>query len=142
MRDQGVTPVDLDTLLRTSRLIYVLAVPSASNRALLESGEVVGLGLAAAKRSKHLPDLPTMAEQGVPLEYALVRGIMAPKGTPDSAITMLAKNMPAMFNDKKVIAKMQEGGSPVRVMTREQVQAMWKERQAYLAELLKDLRKE
>jgi phosphoglycerate dehydrogenase-like enzyme len=35
LRDQGVTPVDLDTLLRTSRFIYVLAVPSASNRALL-----------------------------------------------------------------------------------------------------------
>lgn len=35
LRDQGVTPVDLDTLLSTSRLIYVLAVPSASNRELL-----------------------------------------------------------------------------------------------------------
>ena len=70
------------------------------------------------------------------------RGIMAPKGTPDSVITILAEKMPAMFNDKKVVAKMQEGGSPMRVMSREQVQAMWKERQTYLAELLKDLRKE
>jgi phosphoglycerate dehydrogenase-like enzyme len=35
LREQGVTPVDLDTLLSTSRFIYVLAVPSASNRALL-----------------------------------------------------------------------------------------------------------
>jgi phosphoglycerate dehydrogenase-like enzyme len=35
LRQQGVTPVDLDTLLSTSRFIYVLAVPSASNRAML-----------------------------------------------------------------------------------------------------------
>ncbi|HXF60597.1 MAG TPA: NAD(P)-dependent oxidoreductase [Caldilineaceae bacterium] len=35
LRSQGVTPVDLDTLLATSRFIYVLAVPSASNKALL-----------------------------------------------------------------------------------------------------------
>jgi phosphoglycerate dehydrogenase-like enzyme len=35
LREQGVTPVDLDTLLRTSRFIYVLAVPSAFNKALL-----------------------------------------------------------------------------------------------------------
>lgn len=33
---QGVQPVDLETLLATSRLIFVLAVPSAENRALLD----------------------------------------------------------------------------------------------------------
>jgi phosphoglycerate dehydrogenase-like enzyme len=35
LRTQGVTPVDLDTLLATSRFIFVLAVPSAANQALL-----------------------------------------------------------------------------------------------------------
>lgn len=102
------------------------------------------LAIADLERNEFLPDVPTFKELGIDVDDSSVnfRGIMAPQGTPDSAITMLAKNMPAMFNDKKVIAKMQEGGSPVRVMTREQVQAMWKERQAYLAELLKDLRKE
>ena len=102
------------------------------------------LAIADLERNEFLPDVPTFKELGIDVDDSSVnfRGIMAPKGTPDSAITMLAKSMPAMFNDKKVIAKMQEGGSPVRVMNREQVQAMWKERQAYLAELLKDLRKE
>jgi phosphoglycerate dehydrogenase-like enzyme len=33
---QKVTPVDLDTLLATSKVIFVLAVPTASNRALLD----------------------------------------------------------------------------------------------------------
>jgi len=35
LRTQGVEPVDLETLLATSRFIYVLAVPTAGNRALL-----------------------------------------------------------------------------------------------------------
>jgi len=35
LRTQGVTPVDLDTLLATSRFIFVLAIPSSSNRAML-----------------------------------------------------------------------------------------------------------
>jgi len=35
LRRQGVTPVDLDTLLSGSRFIFVLAVPSSENRALL-----------------------------------------------------------------------------------------------------------
>jgi phosphoglycerate dehydrogenase-like enzyme len=33
---QNVTPVDLDTLLSTSKVIFVLAVPTASNKALLD----------------------------------------------------------------------------------------------------------
>ncbi|MCC6443776.1 MAG: hydroxyacid dehydrogenase [Armatimonadetes bacterium] len=36
LRTQGVTPADLDTVLSSSRFIFVLAVPSASNRALLD----------------------------------------------------------------------------------------------------------
>ncbi len=35
LHSQGVVPVDLDTLLATSRLIFVLAVPAVSNKALL-----------------------------------------------------------------------------------------------------------
>ncbi len=36
LRDQGVEPVSLEHLLQTSRVIYVLAIPSAENRALLD----------------------------------------------------------------------------------------------------------
>lgn len=36
LRTQGVTPVDLETLMSTSRLIFVLAVPTSSNRALID----------------------------------------------------------------------------------------------------------
>ncbi len=35
LRTQGVTPVDLDPLLATSRFIFVLAVPGAANKAFL-----------------------------------------------------------------------------------------------------------
>ena len=35
LRSQGVTPLALDQLLRTSQVIFVLATPSAENRALL-----------------------------------------------------------------------------------------------------------
>ncbi|MBV7330569.1 hydroxyacid dehydrogenase [Chloroflexi bacterium TSY] len=35
LRRQGITPVDLETLLTTSRIIFVLAVPSGENQALL-----------------------------------------------------------------------------------------------------------
>jgi phosphoglycerate dehydrogenase-like enzyme len=65
LREQGVTPVDLDTLLSTSRFIYVLAVPSSSNKALL-SREKLGLipsdaVLLLISRS-HLVDFTALTE--------------------------------------------------------------------------------
>jgi tripartite-type tricarboxylate transporter receptor subunit TctC len=102
------------------------------------------LAVADLQRSKFLPDVPTLKEAGLDVDDSSVnfRGIMAPKGTPAADIKYLADKVPAMFDDPKVVKKMKAGGSPMRVMTRDQVMAMWKERQAYLTDLLKDLRKE
>jgi phosphoglycerate dehydrogenase-like enzyme len=36
LRNQGVSPSELDTLLATSKVIFVLAIPSVENRALLD----------------------------------------------------------------------------------------------------------
>ena len=44
-----------------------------------------------------------------------------------------------MFKHARVAKRMKAGGSPVKVMTREEVQAMWAARQTALAELLKGL---
>jgi tripartite-type tricarboxylate transporter receptor subunit TctC len=89
------------------------SVNVASNRALLEAGEVIGLGIAAAERSKFLPDLPTMKEQGVDLEYSLVRGIMAPKGTPKEIVDQWAAVFQAAAEDPGLIAEMEAKGTDV-----------------------------
>ncbi len=99
------------------------------------------LGVADLERHEFLPDTPTFKEQGVDVDDSSVnfRGIMAPKGTPPEIIAFLAERVPEMFGEKRTLGKMKSTGSPSRIMTREEVQAMWKERQAYLTELLKDL---
>ncbi len=102
------------------------------------------LAIADLERDKEfLPDVPTFKELGVDVDNSSVnfRGIMAPKGTPPDVIKTLAEKIPPMFQDKKVVTKMQAGGSPMRVMNRDEVMAMWKERQAYLTDLLKALKK-
>ena len=100
------------------------------------------LAVADVQRmSEFLPDVPTFREQGIDVDDSSVnfRGIMAPQGTPQSVIDQLASRFPEMFNDKKVKGKMKAGGSPMRVISREQVKAMWAERQKYLEGLLKGL---
>jgi phosphoglycerate dehydrogenase-like enzyme len=48
LRGQGVTPVDLPTLLSTSKVIFVLAVPSTANKALLGRDELALIQPGAA----------------------------------------------------------------------------------------------
>ena len=100
------------------------------------------LCVADLQRSKEfLPDTPTCKEAGLDVDDSSVnfRGIMVRKGTPPEVIDKLAKAIPAMFKNKRVAKQMKNGGSPLRIMNREQVQKMWKARQAFLKDLLKGL---
>ena len=101
------------------------------------------LAIADNERNKEfLPNVPTFKENGINVDDSSVnfRGIMVPKGTPQPVIDMLAANVPKMFEDKKVKAKMKDGGSPLHIMTRDQVIKMFQARQKYLETLLKELR--
>ena len=100
------------------------------------------LAIADLQRNQEfLPDVPTFMEQGLDVDDSSVnfRGIMAPKGTPPEVIDYLAERVEAMFNDRRVNGKMKDGGSPVRVLGRAEVQKMWAERQEFLSELLQGL---
>lgn len=94
------------------------------------------------REATFLPDVPTFKEQGIDIDDSSVnfRGIMARKGTPPEVLDYLAERVHLMFQDGKVAKKMKAGGSPMRIMTRDEVKAMWTERQAYLQELLSDLK--
>lgn len=107
-----------------------------------ESGNVKILGVADLERNEaFLPDVPTMKEQGLDIDDSSVnfRGVMVSKGTPREVVDKLAAKVPEMFGNKSVAGRMKAGGSPVKVMSREEVQKMWAERQTFLAELLKGL---
>ncbi len=106
-----------------------------------EAGNVKILGVADLERSAFLPDVPTMMEQGLDVDNSSVnfRGVMVPKGTPQEVIDRLAATVPEMFANGRVAKKMKAGGSPMHIMTREEVKEMWAQRQATLEELLQGL---
>ena len=106
-----------------------------------EAGNVKILGVFDLERNEFLPDVPTMKEQRMDIDNASVnfRGVMVPKGTPQEVIDKLAATVPEMFANDRVAKKMKAGGSPMHIMTREEVQAMWAARQETLAELLAGL---
>src|SRR6266487_623823 len=56
----------------------------------VKAGQVRALGTSAAKRSTVLPDIPTIADAGVPgYESTIWLGIMAPAGTPKAIVDKL-----------------------------------------------------
>ncbi len=105
------------------------------------AGNVRILGVADLERSEFLPDVPTMKEQGLDVDNASVnfRGVMVPKGTPQEVIDRLAVSVPEMFKNSRVSKKMKAGGSPMHIMTRDEVIEMWAAREATLKELLAGL---
>ncbi|NVO56617.1 tripartite tricarboxylate transporter substrate binding protein [Rhodobacteraceae bacterium B1Z28] len=106
-----------------------------------EAGNVKILGVADLERSAFLPDVPTMMEQGLEVDNSSVnfRGVMVPKGTPPEVIEKLAITVPEMFANSRVSKKMEAGGSPMHIMTRDEVIEMWGQRQQTLNELLAGL---
>ena len=61
---------------------------------LIKSGRVKGLAIGGKNRSKLLPLVPTGAEEGYPdIKLDIWYGLLAPKGTPESIITLLNKNV-------------------------------------------------
>ncbi len=65
LASQGVTPVDLDTLLGTAKFIFVLAIPSVENKALLDRKRLAQIQpyavLVLISRS-HLVDFDALTE--------------------------------------------------------------------------------
>src|SRR5262245_13447771 len=56
----------------------------------VKAGQVRALGTSASKRSSVLPDVPTIAEAGVPGDESTIwLGIMAPAGTPKPIVDKL-----------------------------------------------------
>ena len=56
----------------------------------IKAGKLRALASFGAKRSKALPDVPTMKELGYDVEYYLWVGIFAPKGTPAPIVAKLS----------------------------------------------------
>jgi tripartite-type tricarboxylate transporter receptor subunit TctC len=62
--------------------------------AQVQAGKLRALAVTGAKRTRELPDVPTMAEAGIPgVQVGLWSGFFVPAGTPKPVIEKLAKEL-------------------------------------------------
>ena len=79
-------------------------------RSHVQSGKLVALGMATIKRSVYAPDIPTLAEQGVPLESNSWNGLLAPASTPDAIVERLNAEVNKALQAPAVLEAFQKGG--------------------------------
>jgi tripartite-type tricarboxylate transporter receptor subunit TctC len=84
----------------------------------IKAGRLRALGTGGAKRSPVLPDVPTIAEAGVPSYEALNWwGIIAPAGTPPAIVEKLHKDLTAAQDAPMIQDQMAKQGASVVKMS-------------------------
>jgi tripartite-type tricarboxylate transporter receptor subunit TctC len=87
-----------------------MPIPAALGN--VKAGTLRALAVSSAKRSSVLPDLPTMAETGVPgFDVALRYGLAAPAGTPRPIIERLNKELNAALASDEVKKRLASEGA-------------------------------
>jgi tripartite-type tricarboxylate transporter receptor subunit TctC len=88
---KGMGPALIDLIAGQTQLIMATM---ASALPFVRSGRVRALAVTPAIRSAVVPDVPTLAEAGVPgFEYSTWYGLLVPAGTPQPAVTRLHEAM-------------------------------------------------
>lgn len=82
-------PAALNDLMNGQLSLYLGGIPI--NLPMIKAGKVKPLGTSGTRRSPSLPDVPTIAEAGVPgFEVNVWYGLFAPRGTPPKIIEKIA----------------------------------------------------
>jgi tripartite-type tricarboxylate transporter receptor subunit TctC len=84
-----------------------VAIPSVtSSIAHIRAGKIKALGLTSSTRSAQLPDVPTIAEVGVPGYQAVIwNGVLAPAGTPKPILDRLSRELAAAMRSPEASAR-------------------------------------
>ena len=92
--------------------IPMMFVPIPVSLGNVQSGKLRALAISSAKRSSLVPDVPTLAESGVPgFDVALRYGLAAPAGTPRPIIDRLNKELNAALASEDVQKRLANEGA-------------------------------
>jgi tripartite-type tricarboxylate transporter receptor subunit TctC len=105
-----------------------------------KAGKVRLLGVTTAKRVGAMPDLPTIAEQGMPgYESFIWFGIFAPKGLDPAIAARMNAALKTAIEDPEISKKLVELGNTPRYETLEQFKATVKRDRAKWAAVVKSV---
>ncbi|CAB3701171.1 tripartite tricarboxylate transporter substrate binding protein [Achromobacter sp. SIMBA_011] len=112
---KGSAPAMTDTLAGVTQVMFPSLFSAYPH---LKSGKIRALGVAGTRRAKVLPDMPTLAELGVPgVDVAQWYAVFAPANADPQVVAKLNTALNGALNDPAVAAKIDDQGAEVRTST-------------------------
>jgi tripartite-type tricarboxylate transporter receptor subunit TctC len=91
----------------------------------VKAGKLRPLASFGGKRSKVLPDVPTLKELGYDVEYYLWVGMFAPKGTPPAIVATLREAVGKAVQSEKFTAALANAGQELAYLDGPDFQKFW-----------------
>ncbi|MDB5927544.1 MAG: hypothetical protein JWN13_6480, partial [Betaproteobacteria bacterium] len=109
---KGGGPATIATMQGETQLYFVNAITEALPQ--IQAKKLKALGITATKRNPSAPDIPTMAEAGLPgYEFTTWEILAAPKGTPAAIIGTLNDKVRATLKTPDAVKRWQDRGFDV-----------------------------
>ncbi|CAB3924150.1 tripartite tricarboxylate transporter substrate binding protein [Achromobacter ruhlandii] len=122
---KGSAPAMTDTLAGVTQVMFPSLFSAYPH---LKSGKIRALGVAGTRRAKVLPDMPTLAELGVPgVDVAQWYAVFAPANVDPQVVAKLNTALNGALNDPAVAAKIDDQGAEVRTSTPAELAAFVRE---------------
>ena len=107
--------------------VPIVIVDSAAANAQIRAGRLRVLAVTSAQRTPLVPDVPTVAESGVPgYEIAVWAGLFAPAGTPSAIVSRLYEETSRAMNAPDTRERLKNIGMDPGGLAPEQLAAMIK----------------
>jgi tripartite-type tricarboxylate transporter receptor subunit TctC len=111
-----------------------------SSVANLEGGRLRALAVTSNERLKTLPQVPTVAEQGVPgFNFYFWLGLFAPVGTPNEAVQKLSTALNRVLSNPQLRERLQQDGTEALAMSPAEFRTFFQKEVAQTDSLIKDL---
>ena len=118
---KGSAPAVNDTIAGQTQVMFPSLFTAMS---FVKSGKLKPMGVAGAKRSELLPDVPTLAEQGIAgVDVSQWYAMFAPAKTPAPVLEQLNTVLNQILGDKATVRKMVEHGAEVETMSLPQMRS-------------------
>jgi tripartite-type tricarboxylate transporter receptor subunit TctC len=112
----------------------------ASVEPYVKSGKLKALGVTTPKRSQAMPNVPTIAESGLPgFEVPLWYSILAPAGTPREAVNRLSSDIAKVLQTPDVRQRLTDQGFEVQYLNADQMADLMKRDTARWQKSIKDI---
>ncbi|MEY8879617.1 MAG: Bug family tripartite tricarboxylate transporter substrate binding protein [Leptothrix sp. (in: b-proteobacteria)] len=133
---RGAGPALNDLLGGQVKVMFDIVASSLQH---LSAGKLVPLAVTSSHRSPQLPNVPTMAEAGLPnFEVTAWHGIAVRAGTPQPIIAKLNATLNTIFKDEAFKKKWEALGTPVVGGTPEQFATLIRSETARLGKVVRD----